>query len=99
MFDAWLAVSTIWAQASGAGAGSGAGAPSGGNPATAILPFRRWYAGLTLSPPVNAPGLAWLWAIAAGLAALLVLAAAFQGPGRALRQLFDIPGHARLFAA
>src|SRR4051812_24951677 len=87
----------VWAQtAAGAAPGTTAGANSG---ATAILPFRRWYAGLTLSPPVNAPGLAWLWAIALGLAALLLVAMIVQGPGRALVQLLDVPGHLRLFSA
>lgn len=95
--DAWIAASAMWAQAtSGAGAGTPAGAGSG---ATAILPFRRWYAGLTLSPPVSAPGLAWLWSIGLGLAALMLLVMVMQGPGRALGQLFDIPGHVRLFSA
>jgi hypothetical protein len=96
--DAWFAVSALWAQVSPPGAGAVASAPAGGSPATAIMPFRRWYAGLTLSPPVNAAGLDWLWAIALGLAALLVLAVVMQGLGRALRQLFDVPGHVRLFS-
>src|SRR5437764_24978 len=51
------------------------------------------------SPAVSSPGLAWLWAIGLGLAALLLLVMMMQGPGRALGQLFDIPGHARLFSA
>lgn len=95
--DAWIAASMIWAQtATGAGPGTPAGASSG---ATAILPFRRWYAGLTLSPPVNAPGFAWLWTIALGLAAFLLLVMVMQGPGRALGQVLDVPGHLRLFSA
>jgi hypothetical protein len=63
------------------------------------MPFRRWYSGLTLSPPVNAGGSDWLWAVGLGLVALLVLAMTVQGPWRALGQLIDVPGHARLFSA
>lgn len=94
--DAWIAASMMWAQAAGAGAGT---APAGGGAASVLLPFRRWYAGLTLSPPVGAGGVDWLWAIGLGLLALLALAVVSQGPARALVQLFDVPGHARLFSA
>jgi hypothetical protein len=39
-----------------------------------------------------------LWAWLLGLAALLVLAVFSQGPTRAIGQLLDLPGHARLLA-
>jgi hypothetical protein len=61
--------------------------------------LRRWYSGLTLSTPTNPSGPAWLWAILLGLGGLLLLVLVTQGPGRMLRQLFDIPGHLRLFSA
>src|SRR5262249_59385646 len=35
----------------------------------------------------------------AGLGALLLLAVVAQGPGRALRQLLDVPGHVRVVSA
>ncbi len=97
--DAWIAASMVWAQTTAGASGGGTAAPAGGNAATAILPFRRWYAGLTLSPPVSSSGLAWLWAIGLGLLGLFALAVACQGPGRALVQALDVPGHLRLFSA
>lgn len=80
--SAWL-----WAQAT-----------TVGNPAaSAYLALRRWCGGLTLSPARPAPD--WGVLVVLGTAALLalLLAAAFQGPSAALRQFFDVPGHARLF--
>lgn len=65
----------------------------------APLALRRWYAGLTLSSPESVPSLFGLWVWLAALGGLLALALVFQGPGRALRQLVDVPGHARLVAS
>ena len=64
--------------------------------ALALLALRRWCSGLTLSAPEAAPRPFGVWAWLLGLAALLVVAALAQGPARALGQLFDLPGHARL---
>jgi hypothetical protein len=85
----------LWAQA--------APIAPGADPATAgriaDIALRRWFSGLTLSPNEPAPDqVAWL-AWAAGLAALVVLATALQGPGRMLVQLLDVPGHARVVLA
>jgi hypothetical protein len=78
----------LWAQATSSATA---------NPtALAPLALRRWYGSLTLSAPGTVPGLSGLWAWLAGLAALLAIAVLFQGPGRALRQLFDVPGHVGL---
>jgi len=62
----------------------------------ALLALRRWFSSLTLSSPQPVPGLHGLWALLAGLGFLLVVALFFQGPGAALKQLFDLPGHVRL---
>lgn len=71
----------------------------GTNPAAVpLLAFRRWYASLTLSSPEPLPSRFGLWAWLLGLSALLVLAILAQGPARALRQLFDVPGLVRLLA-
>jgi hypothetical protein len=68
--------------------------------AAAILALRRWCASLTLSSPDPVPrpsfGLE-TWFL--GMAALLLVVMVVQGPLRALRQVFDIPGHVRLAAA
>lgn len=63
------------------------------------LALRRWYSGLTLSPNSPVPDQnAWVaWLL--GIAALALTAAAFQGPGNALAQLFDLPGHLRVVFA
>lgn len=81
----WLP--TFWAQAAGTGM-------------TSLAPqaLRRWYSSLTLASPGSVPSLYGLWSWLAGLAGLLVLAMLFQGPGRALGQLLDLPGHFRLLA-
>jgi hypothetical protein len=79
----------VWAQAQ----------PGGTNPSSATplaLALRRWCAGLTLSSPQAAPGLRGLLALLTGLGILLVLAMIAQGPLKALRQFFDLPGHFRL---
>ncbi len=88
----WTAVALppLWAQAV-----STTTVPS----SLAPLALRRWYASLTLSSPESVPSLFGVWVWLAALAGLLVLALVFQGPGRALRQLFDVPGHGRLVSA
>jgi len=78
----------LWAQATG---------PD--SDALALLALRRWCSGLTLSSPEAAPRPFGLWAWLLGLAALLAIAIVTQGPVRAVGQLFDLPGHARLLAA
>jgi len=95
--DASRIVPMVWAQVSPTPVGSG----PGGSTSVLRLAFRRWYASLTLSPPESATGLlsAGTWAFLLGLAALLAVALAVQGPGRALGQLLDLPGHARLLGA
>ncbi len=100
--DHWFAAA-LWAQAAVTPGGAGTGAPgpvgAGGGVSSPILAIRRWYYSLTLTTPDNPPGLAWLWAILLGLGGLLLLAMVVQGPGRALAQLIDVPGHLRLYAA
>src|SRR3954451_2451221 len=97
-----LMIPLLWAQAvgtgSGPGAASGTGAGTGAaNPAAlAYLAFRRWCSGLTLSSPQSVPSLDALYALLAGLAALLIVVVVMQGPLLALKQLFDLPGHVRL---
>ncbi|OJW24614.1 MAG: hypothetical protein BGO49_06105 [Planctomycetales bacterium 71-10] len=76
----------LWAQAN-----------AGGDPAaTAYLALRRWCGGLTLSPALPAPDWIGLAAPAAAALLLVFLAMACQGPAAALRQFFDVPGHANL---
>ena len=67
----------------------------------ALLALRRWCGSLTLSSasPTLSPFSLGLWAWLCGLAALLVVTAIAQGPRKTLVQLFDVPGHAKLFAA
>jgi hypothetical protein len=67
----------------------------------ALLALRRWCGSLTLSQPGAALGpiSSGLWTWLVGLAVLLLLAFVFQGPARAIGQLLDVPGHARLFGA
>lgn len=57
------------------------------------IALRRWFAGLTLSSPESAPSRFGLSAWLLALGALLLLALVVQGPGRALKQLLDVPGH------
>ena len=89
----------VWAQAT-----TSTSIPSGSPGSTlmlAALALRRWCGSLTLSKPDAAIGpiSAGLWAWLLGLAVLLALAVVFQGPGRAIGQLLDVPGHARLLSA
>jgi hypothetical protein len=92
----------LWAQAVGAGtatgtaSGTGAGTGAANPAALAYLAFRRWCSGLTLSSPQSAPSLDGLWALLAGLAALLVVALLLQGPFLALKQLLNLYGHVGL---
>ncbi len=82
----------LWAQATTA-------APGTDPQAIARIALRRWFSGLTLSGPEVFTGQMPWFALAGGLAGLLLLALVIQGPGRALAQLFDIPGHFRLISA
>ena len=92
----WLAVPLLSAQAAGSSGGGAGASTSAGNPAAlASLAFRRWCSGLTLSSPDVVPGLDGLWAFLSSLALLLVIAAVSAGPLATLKQLIDIPGHAR----
>jgi hypothetical protein len=91
----------LWAQAAG-GPSDGASPAGPGaaltNPAAmAQLALRRWCSGLTLSSPHTAPTLDGLWAFLAGLAVLLCVGLLLQGPAQAIKQLIDLPGHARLW--
>ena len=82
----------VWAQAQ----------PASTNPNILNAPalaLRRWCAGLTLSSPQAAPSFHGFGAIVAGLAILFLAAMMAQGPLKALRQLFDVPGHIRLARA
>ena len=79
--------------------GHGAGRPGGDRRVDPDAGAPAWYASLTLSTPDSVSGPAWLWPVLLGLAGVLVLAIVHQGPGRAIRQLLDIPGHLRLFSA
>jgi len=97
--NAWMVTTSIWAQTGlPPGAPGVAGAGTGGG-STLMLALRRWYASLTLSTPDSVSGLAWLWPVVLGLAGVLVLAIVRQGPGRAIGQVLDIPGHLRLYSA
>lgn len=92
----------LWAQATATGAGAGAGPGSGSAPLSMLmLALRRWGASLTLSPPAATAGpiSGGVWALLLGMATLLAVVVAFQGPARAIGQLLDVPGHARLFAS
>jgi hypothetical protein len=86
----WTAVPIVWSQATGTGGTTAA--PS----SLAPLALQRWLTSLTLSSPEAVPSLFGLWSWVLGLGALLVVAIVFQGPARALRQVFDIAGHVRL---
>lgn len=77
----------IWAQAQTATA----------NPnAIGVLALRRWCGSLTLSSPRSAPDFHGPFVLLAGLAVLFGCAIIAQGPAKAFRQLFDLPGHLRL---
>lgn len=61
-----------------------------------LLALRRWFWGQTLASPRAAPGSEALGTWVLGLLVLLGVVIVAQGPGRALTQLFDLPGHVRL---
>jgi hypothetical protein len=79
----------LWAQAQPA-------APNAGN-TLATLAVRRWFGSQTLSPPQIAPSLNPLLGFIIALTALMLVSCGWQGPARAFRQLFDLPGHIDLF--
>src|SRR5207253_3381492 len=83
--DGWPIVPNLWAQAAGSSSN-----------ALPILALRRWCSSLTLSSPDPAPRPFGIWALLLGLAALFFSALVVQGPRRAVEQLIDVPGHARL---
>lgn len=81
------ALPLFWAQAQPPGASESS---------MALLALKRWCSGLTLTSPQTAPSLYGLWCFLVALAVLLVLVILVQGPIRALKQLFDLPGHINL---
>src|SRR5579863_991119 len=89
-----ISVPLLWAQAA-----ETSSAPSSAPSSLASLALRRWFVSLTLSSPEAVPSLFGLWAWLGGILALILLAMVFQGPVRALTQLFDIVGHVRLVGA
>ena len=94
-------VAAFWAQVTPGSTSTSGGSTGGEAGSVLILSLRRWCGSLTLSPPeaVNGPISAGVWAWLLGLATLLALALALQGPARAIRQVLDVPGHARLLAS
>lgn len=80
------------------------GASSGATTAPAdavnvpIIALKRWYGSLTLSSPEGLPSYTALWALLAGLGALLFVALVVQGP-RGLLQFLDLAGLARVMSA
>jgi hypothetical protein len=96
----WWTLPVVWAQAAGTGSSASSSPSPAATPnALALLALRRWCASLTLCSPESIPTFFGLGVWLAALGALLVVAAFFQGPGATLRQLLDIPGHARLAKA
>jgi hypothetical protein len=89
----------IWAQTTTSAGGSNP--PSAGAGSLLVLSLRRWCGSLTLSPPEASTSpfsnALWIWLL--GLAGLFLVALIFQGPAKAIGQLFDVPGHARLLAS
>ncbi len=85
----------LWAQATGPAPVSTTTNPS----SLVALALRRWCASQTLSSPESVPTLFGLWTWLGGLGGLFALVLCFQGVGRALGQLVDVPGHARWISA
>jgi hypothetical protein len=79
----------FWAQAA-------AQPPAASPSALAMLALKRWCSSLTLSPPGAAPSFHGVWALLAGIGALLLVCVICQGPFKALKQIFDVPGHIQL---
>lgn len=89
---------------------TGGGAVNTDAASVPAIALRRWYGSLTLSSPNALPsrvewlgplaglGQAWV-ALLVGLAALLLVAVLAQGPSKALGQLLDVAGLARLLSA
>ncbi len=71
-------------------------APAPGDPfAVAKVALRRFFSGSTLCAPESIPSAIPIQALALGVGLLVLLVVVHQGPRRALKQLFDVPGHAR----
>ena len=85
-FGSWT-VPLVLAQATGSPPNPNALAP---------LALRRWCGSLTLSSPQSVPTWYGIWTFVAGLTALLLVSLIVQGPGKLLRQVFDVLGHIRL---
>jgi hypothetical protein len=64
-----------------------------------LILFKRWFGSQTLTWPDPLPSFQGIWIWLIGLGLLLARAALAQGPARALRQLLDIPSHAKLLLA
>jgi len=102
--DASTLVPLLWSQATTTTApatGTTMTTPTGSGGvalSSLVLALRRWCGSLTLSSPdpTVGPLSGGLWAWLLALAALLIAALVFQGPARALGQLLDVAGHARL---
>lgn len=89
----------LWAQAA-PGSTSPPPGPSPVQDADSLvaITLRRWCSSLTLTSPELTPSPVVIVAVAAGVFALFLLAVVAQGPGRAFRQFFDVPGNIRLVA-
>lgn len=87
--------SIVWAQGQPAGSPGSASASA----AMALLALRRWCSGVTLASPDPFPSLMGIWWWLGGLAVLLLLAVLAQGPIRAIGQMLDPAGQARLIVA
>lgn len=90
----------LWAQSSSPSSPSPSPNAAGADPiAVAVSALRRWCSALTLSSPDPVPRPWAFWAFWTSLALLLAAAVLSQGPSKAIRQLFDFPGHVRLWSA
>jgi hypothetical protein len=85
------ALPLIWAQSQPAPTPAPASTSS-----ISLVALRRWFAGLTLSSPQALPDYHPILALLAALGVVLAIAIIFQGPARALKQVFDLPGHMRI---
>src|SRR4051812_30898559 len=64
-----------------------------------VIALKRWYGSLTLSSPEAFASRVAFWSWLAGLGGLVLLAIVAQGPRKAIGQLLDLPGLARLVSA